>query len=302
MSYIQWGGKRWYRPKPQPRKPDINELMKPLSEKVGRGNIWGSVIMNVPKEEAPAPPSWSPAEMNNLFDWWRADTGLTLTGSDVDSWEGYNGNILQPYNTARKAIYSGSSTVWNSQPSVIFNPNNNTDQVGYYMDRDIASTITQTSIIVLNAEAVANDRFWMTLWDKDTSNASRAGLSPKTGEVWRYQEAIVTAGGLYASSGVPGAAGNYVFGVIEYNASAATKSISFWISNTSSLGAVNYTATGTRTPEIMERLEIGAYLENVVGATGTRRFSVVEIIQLSGTFDAADKTNLETYINTRYGI
>jgi len=53
MSYIQWGGKRWYQPKPQPRKPDINELMKPLSEKVGTGNIWGSVIMNVPKEEAP---------------------------------------------------------------------------------------------------------------------------------------------------------------------------------------------------------------------------------------------------------
>ena len=50
MSYIQWGGKRWYQPKPQPRKPDINELMKPLSEKVGTGNIWGSVIMNVQKD------------------------------------------------------------------------------------------------------------------------------------------------------------------------------------------------------------------------------------------------------------
>jgi hypothetical protein len=60
MSYIQWGGKRWYQPKPQPRKPDINELMKPLSEKVGRGNIWGSVITNVYKDGAAAGPSIDP--------------------------------------------------------------------------------------------------------------------------------------------------------------------------------------------------------------------------------------------------
>ena len=254
-----------------------------------------------PTPSSTPPPSWEPSQMNNLYDWWRADSGVNVTGSDVDSWEGYNGNILQPYNTSRKAVYSGSSAVWNSEPTVIFNPNNNTDQVGYYMDKT-GSTITQTSIIVLNAEVVTDNRFWMTMWDKDTSSASRAGISPRSGNTWRFQEAIVTGGGLYADSGLSGSAGDYVFGVIEYNASAATKSISFWISNNSNLGSVNYVATGTRTPEIMERLEIGAYLENVVGWTGTRRFSVVEVIVLDGTFDSSDKTNLESYINNRYGI
>lgn len=53
MGYIKWGGKKWYPQKPQPYKADINELMKPLSEKVNKGNVWGSVIMKVPTTVTP---------------------------------------------------------------------------------------------------------------------------------------------------------------------------------------------------------------------------------------------------------
>ena len=55
MAYLKWGGKKWYPQKPQPYKADINELMKPLSEKVNKGNVWGSVIMNVEKGATPVP-------------------------------------------------------------------------------------------------------------------------------------------------------------------------------------------------------------------------------------------------------
>jgi len=50
MGYLKWGGKKFYPQKPKPYVADISELMKPLSEKVGKGNIWGSVITNVRKE------------------------------------------------------------------------------------------------------------------------------------------------------------------------------------------------------------------------------------------------------------
>jgi hypothetical protein len=59
MAFIRWGGKKFYPQKPKPYKPDINELMKPLSEKVGKGNIWGSQIMNVEKGDI-IPPSPTP--------------------------------------------------------------------------------------------------------------------------------------------------------------------------------------------------------------------------------------------------
>lgn len=62
MSYLKWNGKKYYPQRPKPYKPDINELMKPLSEKVGKGNIWGSQIMNVEKGEAvPVSPTPTPS-------------------------------------------------------------------------------------------------------------------------------------------------------------------------------------------------------------------------------------------------
>jgi hypothetical protein len=62
MGYLKWGGKKFYPQKPKPYKPDINELMKPLSEKVGKGNVWGSQIMNVEKEESvPVSPTPTPS-------------------------------------------------------------------------------------------------------------------------------------------------------------------------------------------------------------------------------------------------
>jgi len=62
MGFIRWNGKKFYPQKPKPYKPDINELMKPLSEKVGKGNVWGSQIMNVLKvDPTPTPtPSVTP--------------------------------------------------------------------------------------------------------------------------------------------------------------------------------------------------------------------------------------------------
>lgn len=61
MGFIRWGGQKFYPQKPQPYKPDINELMKPLSEKVNKGNIWGSVIMNVEKDSIPVSPTPTPS-------------------------------------------------------------------------------------------------------------------------------------------------------------------------------------------------------------------------------------------------
>ena len=51
---FNWGGKKWRPanvPKGQPKiNQSIEELLKPLSEKTFKGNVWGSQIMNVEKE------------------------------------------------------------------------------------------------------------------------------------------------------------------------------------------------------------------------------------------------------------
>jgi hypothetical protein len=54
---FNWGGKKWRPanvPKGQPKiNQSIDELLKPLSEKKWKGNVWGSQIMNVEKETTP---------------------------------------------------------------------------------------------------------------------------------------------------------------------------------------------------------------------------------------------------------
>jgi hypothetical protein len=54
---FNWGNKKWRPanvPKGQPKiNQSIEELLKPLSEKKWKGNVWGSEIMNVEKETTP---------------------------------------------------------------------------------------------------------------------------------------------------------------------------------------------------------------------------------------------------------
>jgi len=52
---IKWNGRQLYPARKTPYKADINELMKPLSEKGFKGNLWGSVILNVEKEVETTP-------------------------------------------------------------------------------------------------------------------------------------------------------------------------------------------------------------------------------------------------------
>jgi len=57
---MNWGGKNWRPGAPTNRRQPINqsvaELMKPLGEKSFQGNVWGSVIMNVPLPDTTPPP------------------------------------------------------------------------------------------------------------------------------------------------------------------------------------------------------------------------------------------------------
>jgi len=83
MGFIRWGGKKFYPQKPKPYKPDINELMKPLSEKVGKGNIWGSQIMNVEKDGGtPTPPPSTDPDYQAVLDY------ATLQGYTLPSASG----------------------------------------------------------------------------------------------------------------------------------------------------------------------------------------------------------------------
>ena len=53
---------------------------------------------------------FTPANFRNLGDWWSTDYGVQLTGTNVDSWVGVNGNVLRPANATYKGIYDSVDT------------------------------------------------------------------------------------------------------------------------------------------------------------------------------------------------
>jgi len=307
MAYLKWGGKKFYPQKPKPYVSDVNQLMKPLSEKVGTGNIWGSVITNVYKESVTPtpPPSWTPAEMTNLNDWWRADTGVNLTGSNVNSWEGYNGTLFSPNTpTGLKATYTLSSANWNGQSVITINPTSSTSSGGYSAYTS-GGAITKTSYIVARINSLNSDeRGFFTMEDGTLTNTDRTAFIGRTVDtpnlLWRYEADCTATGSVYFSTGVEGGVGSYVFGAIEYNASAATKTMNWYVSNTSTLGFSVGTRTGTKTPTDIGFVNLGMYCAflPLYGMS----LDVVEVIVVNGLLNPTDLIQLENYLNTRYGI
>jgi hypothetical protein len=245
---------------------------------------------------------WTPAQLVGLYDWWTSTSGVSLSGLNVNNWMGYNGNLFQNYNGSFPPSYNPTDISWNNNPSLTINPLNVSANVGMYATRPTGSTPTFTAIILCKLNSVGSDKALLTIWDEKTSNASRMALFTNPNNlIWTYQEAIINNGGLYTSSSISGAVGNYVFGLFDYDSVSSPKTLSFKISNTSSLGSVINPASGTRITETLERLELGAYLDNVVG-TQSPSFSVVDVIWINGLLSAPETILLQNYVLTKYGI
>lgn len=141
---FNWGGKKWT-PAGKPKNTgkinqSIDELLKPLSEKSFKGNVWGSQIMNVKKEGQPSPsptpsvtptptptpsPSavctpWTPSQITTSL-WLDAADGatLTLSGSDVTQWDDKSGNNNDA--TAPSGNEPQSGATFNGLTTISFN-------------------------------------------------------------------------------------------------------------------------------------------------------------------------------------
>ena len=62
---------------------------------------------------------WTPADATGIKYWWRADSGVTLSGTDVTAWEDQiAGHTLTPSATSPKFV--ASDTSMNNQPAIEF--------------------------------------------------------------------------------------------------------------------------------------------------------------------------------------
>jgi hypothetical protein len=126
---IKWGGKNWRPGSPAKRQPinqSIEELMKPLGEKLHKGNVW-QVVMNVPEQTSAPDITPSPTPTNTQT------PSVTPTNTNTPT------PTITPSETSGAcSLYilgaggSGSNFTWincNGTPGSIYLPNSDTTEV-----------------------------------------------------------------------------------------------------------------------------------------------------------------------------
>jgi len=258
--------------------------------------------VSVSPTPTPTPSSagaWTPASLNNLFDWWTADAGVGLSGSDVTGWTGYSGHTLIPYNASYKATYTSSDSDWNNEPSIKFNPNLDTQDCGYYYylnsaDYNDASVIIVAKLIdkLSTAPSSLNNIFTNGIPDR------RFGyFGAVSNDEWGYYTQGYTTPSEFVQGGTGYTNGNYM--ILRYDLNNQTGVSKFFQSTTSNLTNEVQQITGSALGQFnLGNLTIGSYY-GVIGAV-TPRMSVVEFIKIDGLPSGGEITNLETYINNKY--
>jgi len=244
--------------------------------------------------------SWDPSQLNNLFDWWRTDEGLALSGSDVTSWTSkVNSNVLSSVNN-NYATYAASYLDWNSEPSILFNPNSATSgHYGYLTDLGSPASNDRTTILVAKLiDTNLTNNPILVSYNNYPSDASfriaTLGANPTDQYNFYSNDINETKVGPAIFDN-----GNYSLTVTSYESS--TGNYLFAASQTSDLlGGLVYTKTSTSGRVVQDKLLIADYTLN--GYNTSPKMSVVEVISLFGIPSAQDYIDLQNYLNIRYGI
>lgn len=255
---------------------------------------------NTPTVTPTASPAvaWTPANIIGLNDWWTPSSGVVLSGLNVDSWTGYNGKLFTPYNASNKATYSASDVNWNNQPSITINPTNAGGEWGYKAPTNLTTPSTISSFVVARNNNLSADKPLFMIWNNTGAPNSRIATLWNTdggNTLWGYTDGMGHNTN-YTSLGVNDTAPSYVFNEMIYVPSSTL--LEWYASNTSILGSVKKQLTSASSSIVLNELQLGTYF----GILGSLTFSVVDVISVNGIISPSDLTNLQNYINTKYGI
>ena len=244
----------------------------------------------------PSPAAWSPADFTNLYDWWVADSGVNTTGSDVDSWVGYSGNTLTPYNLAQKPLFISSDANFNNEPSIQINPTAlSISDNGFTTNMPTGNT-SKTSIIIGRLDTKSAGDNILLSWGP--------GISPRVGIWGTPPDAYL----LYSNVGTGDVSvitgdtyDNSTYQILMMSYDRTTGIMTYFSSNNLS---------GLTTP--LETRNVGTNVNFVNGVFGvltynsqygtSPKMNVVETIMINGVPDSNELQNYMNYASTKYAL
>jgi hypothetical protein len=239
----------------------------------------------------PPPSGWTPADFTNLYDWWTSDSGVNTTGSDVDSWVGYSGNTLTPFNSSLKASYSATDSDFDNEPSITMNPTSSFIDCGYTTNMPTATT-SKTSIVIGKLITKRSNDNPLSTWSE--------GVTPRAG-IWGQPGTDYL---LYDSTNLNYTGNTWVNGtyqIIMMSYNRTSGDFSFFPSNNTSGLTTPYLTTNVSANLNFVSGLFG--LASYIGAYGlTPTMKIVETIWINGIPTNTEITNYITYLSTKYGI
>lgn len=217
--------------------------------------------------------AFTPTQLAGAVHWYRADLGITLSGSNVAQWNDQIGtaHLLQA-TAANQPAYNAADAGYSGQP-----------------------TVQSTAVnMFLASGAVAGLPQPFTIWlvgEFSTASGTAMALAASTSgrpAIYRTSGNVTADANTPLSSGVPSNAKHAT--LATFNAASSFVGVDNWLTGgvAGSAGAAPGTTSG---------ISVFAYTNGLVGSIG----KFVEMIVQAGVPTSAEKTNMAAYF-ARYGI
>ena len=247
----------------------------------------------------PPAPTWDPSDFTNVKYWWRADLGVTTTGTGVSNWvDQINGlDITQTTDANRPSLITSEATL-NNQAAISFNGTSD-----WLSSKTSPAAVNNTDVSVLNVWRVTS-------------------TDPGGGVIFGYSGIGAYAGRYFLDYATLGKLRNYTqwaaaasATIIEDPFSTGNQSY-YWNYDTSAGNEVYAYNTLSTTSKVSGGLTgrtnnqnlvvaVGATINNVTSQSvfSGRYVEVVsaENVVIYGTPTTQELNDWKSYVNTRYG-
>jgi len=244
----------------------------------------------------PPPITWTPADLSNLHVWFRADTGITTSGTNVTSWASKAGASLTLSQAAgaTDSVYNSADSSFNNEPTVTFPSNLNGCLT---LGTVTSSGLTQTTAVCFIFSPLGLPAGGYQLLGGLTSTGGSGGEivpGPSTNAFPNEYSAYTFNGG-QKTSGVASSNGGKQFMIADF--SNSDNNLIFYPNSTTGVT----TGTSVNTLENV-RYSIGGYGQPGGFASGIGfNGKIMEMIITTGTrWTAQDVSDLASYVSAYY--
>lgn len=249
----------------------------------------------------PTTPAWNPSQLTNLYEWWTNTSGISTTGSEVDSWTGYNGRVFTPQNSGYKPQYNSSDSDWNTLPSVLINPTSVIGTpVGLTSTASSGST-SKTMIVVSRTLSYPNPSLdytgFFTIGTDQGNPRFSLLFKPNTNQYDGFNIQTVNEV-IFGSVSLPQYTNSFIS--YDYTTGQYTYSVSTTINSINGVSVNDNSSPGYSWAQ--PNLAVGSYTINNgnAGLLTSPKMSVVEVIVVDGILTPTEVSNLNTFLTNKY--